>query len=358
MEACLSLHFDDPENYPNGNPAAPLNPVGARNTDSVLSHAAGPVTHDYRSQGPAPGAIAFRWAYGSVCAATNTDPDIQIIAYNEDTYILRENVCVHWEAPFTYLLFGNDQALLIDTGATEEAEFYPLRKTVDALIARWCKLRRRNDLPLRVVFTSPEDVAQNKGQKQFAGRPNTTIAPVDLSSLKALYGQNGASASGSSKIGQIDLGGRVVEAIPTPGTHKDGVSFYDPYNKFLYTGDFFYPGRIQIANLRDYLASLERLIAWSCKHPVKWVMGGHIEMMFAPGRAYPRFTNYKPYERLLQMEPALMADALEQAKGFTASGGVKTRADYALLYRVSPDAEIYRIPKDLPDVPVSFWLPL
>jgi len=358
MEDCVPLHFDDPENYPNGNPAAPLNPVGARNTDSCLSTSAKPVEHDYRSDGPAPGGIAFRWAYGSVCAATNTDPDIQIIAYNEDTYILRQNVCVHWEAPFTYLLFGNEQALLIDTGATEQAEFYPLRKTVDALIARWCKLRRRTDIALRVIFTSAEDLAQNQGQKQFAGRMHTKIAPVDLSSLNAFYGLNGGWTAPDPKIGQIDLGGRVIEAIPTAGTHKDGVSFYDPYNKLLYTGDFFYPGRIQIANLRDYVASLERLLAWACKYPVKWVMGGHIEMMFAPGRAYPRFTNYKPYERLLQMEPALLEEALGQAKKFTDEGGVRTRADYALLYRVSPDAGIYQVPKDLPEVNVSFWLPL
>ena len=355
---CVPLNFDDPENYPNGNPAAPLNPPGLRNTDSCLSIGENPVVHDYRSDGPAPGAIAFRWAYGSVCAATNTDPDIQIIAYNEDTYILRENVCVHWEAPFTYLLFGNDGALLIDTGATEEAEFYPLRKTVDALIARWCKVRRRKDIPLTVAFTSGEDVAQNKGRKQFSGRANTKIAPVDLVELKAFYGLAAGRAEGMGKTGRIDLGGRVIEVIATPGTHKDGVSFYDPYNKLLYTGDLFYPGRIQIANLRDYAASLERLIAWCCAHPVKWVMGGHIEMMFVPGRAYPRFTNYKPYERLLQMEPALLEDALTHAKKMPPEGAVITRADFALLYRVSPDAGIYQVPKDMPDVPVSFWLPL
>ncbi|HEY9128040.1 MAG TPA: MBL fold metallo-hydrolase [Acidobacteriaceae bacterium] len=355
--ACVPLHFDDPDNYPNGNPTAPLNPVGAKNTDSCLNHA-GAVTHEYRCDGPAPGAIAFRWAYGSVCAATNKDPDIQIIAYNEDTYILRQNLCVHWEAPFTYLLFGNEGALLIDTGATEQSEYYPLRKTVDLLVDRWSRLRRRPEIPLTVVFTSAEDVAQNQGRKQFAGRPNTKLPPAPIAEMKAFYGFEEDWTRATIKTAKIDLGGRVIEVIPTPGTHKDGVSFYDPYNKFLYTGDLFYPGRIQIANLRDYIASLEQLIAWSCAHPVKWLMGGHIEMMFAPGRAYPRFTNYKPYERLLQMEPALLHDALDQARQFTDEGGVRTRADYALLYRVSPDAGIYQIPKDLPEVNVSFWLPL
>ena len=61
---------------------------------------------------------------------------MQVVQYNEDTFVLRQNVCVHWEAPFTYLLFGNKGALLIDTGATANADHYPLRETVDALIAR------------------------------------------------------------------------------------------------------------------------------------------------------------------------------------------------------------------------------
>lgn len=354
-QPCVRLHYDDPDGYPNGNPTAPYNPPGARNTDSCLTGSTEPVIHNYHCEGPAPGAIAFRWAYGSVCAATNTDPEIQIIAYNEDTYLLRENVCVHWEAPFTYLLFGNKGALLIDTGATEQAEYYPLRKTVDALIRRWCQIRRMADIPLTVVCTSGEDIAQNQGRKQFAGRPNTTLVPTGLTEMKAFYG---LPSNWPHVTGKIDLGDRVIDVIPTPGAHKDGVTFYDPYNKFFYTGDFFYPGRIQIANDLDYIASLERLIAWNCSHPVKWIMGGHIEMMFAPGRAYPRFATYKPYERLLQMDPALLEDALGQARKLAGNGGVATRADYALLYRVSPDAEIYRIPKDLPDVPVSFWLPL
>lgn len=355
---CGRTHAADADAYPNGNPEAPLNPAAVRNTDSCLEFGragAGQVLHDYRCEGPAPGAIAFRWAYGSVCAATNKDPDIQVIFYNEDTAILRQNVCVHWEAPFTYLLFGNAGALLIDTGATAEAEWYPLRKTVDALVRRWCQARGAKDVPLTVVMTSGEDKAQNQGRTQFEGLAGTRLAPTDVAGMKAFYGL-GASWPGST--GTIDLGGRVIEVIPTPGTHKDGVTFYDPYTQFLFTGDFFFPGRIQIANDRDYVASMERLVAWTCAHPVKWVMGGHIDMMFAPGRAYPRFTNYKPYERLLQMNPELLEDGLAQARKLAGRAGVVMRADYHLLNRVSPDEMVYRTAPDLPEVPVAFWLPL
>ena len=102
--------------YPNGNPDLPYNLPGVRNTDSAVPlHRSTPVVHDYRCDGPAPGRFVMRWIYGSNVAAKNHDPRIQVVQYNEDTFVLRQNVCVHWEAPFTYLLFGNAGALLIDS---------------------------------------------------------------------------------------------------------------------------------------------------------------------------------------------------------------------------------------------------
>ena len=340
-----------PKLHPNGDPNAADNPAGAKNTDSCLKlRGSGAVVHEYASDGAAPGDIALRWMHGSIVAAKNTDPRIQVIAYNEDTYVLRENPCVHWEAPFTYLLFGNDGALLIDTGATPQPEFYPLRETVDRLVSRWCAMRRRKSTPLTVVFTSGEDVAQNQGRGQFVGRSGTTLAPTELAAARAFYRM-------SNGAGKIELGGRTISVIATPGTHKDGVTFYDSYNGFLYTGDLLYPGRIQIANDRDYVASLTTLKKWSQKHPVKWVMGGHVEMMFIPGQAYPRFANYRPFEHLLQLETPVIEEALNHASEIAGKEQVVFRADFILLNRVGPDEQAYRTAKDMPDIPVPFWLP-
>lgn len=349
-----SPKFIAPAYYPNGNPNAPLNPPGARNTDSCLPlNETNEVTHDYICEGPAPGDIAFRWIHGSVCAATNRDPRIQVLAYNEDTYILRENPCIHWEAPFTYLLFGNAGALLIDTGATPEAAYYPLRATVDAIIHRWCSIRRRKSIPLTIVLTSGEDIAQNQGLRQFASRPDTTLAPTQLSAIQHFH----KLASWPNGTGTIDLGGRILDVIPTPGTHKDGITFYDRYNGFLHTGDLLYPGRIQIANDRDYVASLARLKQWSETHPMKWIMGGHIEMMFAPGRAYPRFKNYRPFEHVLELEPTALPEALQHAIAVVGKSEVVFSSDFILLNRVGPDEKNYRTSPDLPYIPVPIWLP-
>jgi glyoxylase-like metal-dependent hydrolase (beta-lactamase superfamily II) len=321
--------------YPNGNPAASLNPVAARNTDSAVAPLpAVPLGHNYECAGPAPGTIAFRWTFGSVIAARNRDPRIQVMQYNEDTYLMRENICVHWEGPFTYLLFGNQGALLIDTGATAEAEWYPLRRTVDGIITRWASIRGRTKVPLTIVLTSGEDKAQNQGAAQFAGRPDTTLVPMSLAGMKTFYGLDVTWPQGT---GKIDLGDRVIEVLPTPGTHKDGVSFYDPYCHLLFTGDFLYPGKIQIANDRDFIVSLERVKGFMAAHPVKWVLGGHVEMQFAPGVAYPRFYTFKPFERVLQMEPELIDDVLASAREVAGKKMMLVRPDFQLLNRVSPD---------------------
>lgn len=334
--------------YPNGNPALGYNPPGVRNTDSALPlHPHDQVIHDYTCDGPAPGNLAFRWTYGSNVAAKNRDPRVQVVQYNEDTFVLRQNVCVHWEAPFTYLLFGNKGALLIDTGATANARHYPLRETVDAIITRWSQARGRTRVPLTVALTSGEDVAQNQGIGQFAGRPNTTIVPKPLAVMKRFYGLDHSWPGGT---GEIDLGGRSIQVIPTPGTHRDGVSFYDPYCDFLFTGDLLFPGKINIGNGPDFIASLERLKTFSSSRPVKWVLGGHVEMMFVPGKYYPRFATYKPYERLLEMTPDLIDEALQYARAVNGKDMMLIRPDFVLFNGVSPDQRTKVWPAGVPEI--------
>jgi glyoxylase-like metal-dependent hydrolase (beta-lactamase superfamily II) len=335
--------------YPNGNPALPYNPPGVRNTDSAVPLRRNtPIIHDYKCDGPAAGRFGFRWTYGSNIAAKNRDPRVQVVQYNEDTFVLRQNVCVHWEAPFTYLLFGNKGALLIDSGATPEAAYYPLRETVDAIITRWSQARGRRKVPLTIALTSGEDIAQNQGLVQFAGRPDTVIVPKPLEVMKRFYGLGGSWPAGR---GRIDLGDRVIEVLPTPGTHKDGVSFYDPYCDFLFTGDLIFPGKINIGNDKDFVASLERVKAFIADHPVKSILGGHIEMMFVPGRYYSRFVTYKPYERLLEMDPALVDEMLVYARQVQGKDMMLIRADFVLMNGVSPDERTTVWPSDVPNIP-------
>src|SRR5215510_14579758 len=82
-----------------------------------------------------PGTMDVHWNEGSKDCVKNPQPPIQVHRYNADTFILRENLCATYEAPFIYLLIGKTKALLIDTGAVADAKTMPLAQTVTSLLA-------------------------------------------------------------------------------------------------------------------------------------------------------------------------------------------------------------------------------
>jgi hypothetical protein len=88
--------------------------------------------------------LDVQWIHGSPSSKHNTDPDLQTYWYDEDTAILRQNKAIDYEAPFLFLLFGQERAVLLDTGATASPDFFPLRRVVDGLIESWLGRNLRN----------------------------------------------------------------------------------------------------------------------------------------------------------------------------------------------------------------------
>ncbi|MEU6370095.1 MBL fold metallo-hydrolase [Streptomyces sp. NPDC046931] len=258
---------------------------------------AGRSSVDFATGGvPDPGALDIRWIHGSPSAKHNTDPDIQIHRYDEHTFILRQNMAINYEAPFLFLLFGNAKAVLIDTGATASAEFFPLRRTVDELVAQWLARHPRDDYGLLVLHTHPhgDHIA---GDAQFTDRPATTVVGADLATAWEFFG----FGEDPGAVARVDLGGRVLETLATPGHHEAAVTFYDPWTRFLLTGDTVYPGRLYIQDRAAFVRSIDRLIEFSDSRPVTHVLGCHIEMTRQPGVDYPIRTTYQPDEPPLQM---------------------------------------------------------
>lgn len=252
---------------------------------------------------PVPGNLDVQWIHGSVSAKHNTDPDIQVHAYDPHTFILRQNKAIHYEAPFMFLLFGDSRAVLIDTGATESAEYFPLRQTVDGLVDRWLAEHPRLGYRLLVLHTHAhgDHVA---GDGQFAGRPDTLVVTAQRAPAWEFFGfgDNLAALAG------VDLGGRVLECLPTPGHHEAAVTCYDPYTGLLLTGDTVYPGRLYIQDWEAFAVSIDRIAAFAATREVTHVLGCHIEMSTHPGTDYPVGTTYQPQEPPLQMTVAQLAD--------------------------------------------------
>ncbi len=76
---------------------------------------------------------------------------------------------------------------------------------------------------------------------------------------------------------KFDLGGRTVEIIATPGHTPDAITLIDRTNGLLFTGDTYYPAPIWLfrpeTDLAVYSASIRRLAALAPQ--VKLVLGAH-----------------------------------------------------------------------------------
>src|SRR5687768_977690 len=56
------------------------------------------------------GSLPAAWIRGG--PDCGEEPDIQVHRYGASTFILRQSLCTSFEAPFLYLLFGEDRVLL------------------------------------------------------------------------------------------------------------------------------------------------------------------------------------------------------------------------------------------------------
>jgi glyoxylase-like metal-dependent hydrolase (beta-lactamase superfamily II) len=76
---------------------------------------------------------------------------------------------------------------------------------------------------------------------------------------------------------KLDLGGRTIEIISTPGHTPDAICLLDRANGLLFTGDTYYPAPIWLyrpeTDLDAYVASVKRLAALAPE--IKLVIGAH-----------------------------------------------------------------------------------
>jgi glyoxylase-like metal-dependent hydrolase (beta-lactamase superfamily II) len=83
----------------------------------------------------------------------------------------------------------------------------------------------------------------------------------------------------------IDLGGRRLQVIATPGHTPDAIALFEPGDGLLFTGDTFYPGTIWLyrpeTDLAAYDGSVRRLAALAPQ--VKVVLGAHNVPVASPG---------------------------------------------------------------------------
>ncbi len=244
----------------------------------------------------AQGPLDIKWNHGSDPCSDDTDPQFQIVRYDANTYILRENKCISRHAPFSYLFFGSEKAILIGTGANPDNKEQKLqiRKFVDEAIDRWLGENDREQIDL-VVAHFHNHYDHHEGDAQFADRKNTVVVEPNLTAVNAFF----KFENWPHENVQFDLGGRSLTIIPIPGHTDDSITVYDPDTQLLMTGDSFYPGELFFEDFASYQSSIDKLVKFAEKHPISHILGTHVEITNTPREEYGR--GYEPDEHPLQL---------------------------------------------------------
>lgn len=264
-------------------------------------------------------------------AGRRGEPPLQTLRVGEGTVILRQSKRTSYEAPFLYLLFGSARAVLFDTGATADPSRFPLRATVDDLVATWL-LGHPHEEPYTLVVAHTHAHGDHvAGDAQFRDRADTTIVPHAPEGVAAFFGlpdwPQGRAA--------FELGGRILTVLPIPGHQRASIAVYDPCTQFLLTGDTVYPGRLYIQDSEAFRQSTERLARFVDDVPVSRVMGAHIEMTRTPGRDYPIGARFQPREAPLPLTASDVKDVARAARDTVNRRGVHRR-DRFILFQGQP----------------------
>jgi glyoxylase-like metal-dependent hydrolase (beta-lactamase superfamily II) len=262
----------------------------------------------------AAGSLNVHWNEGAKDCKTSPQAPLEVHAYNPQTYVLRENLCATFEAPFMYLLIGSTKAMLIDTGDVSDPKQMPLAETMMHLLPESATSR----LPVLVVH-SHRHTDHRAGDAQFANLPNVEVVGFDLDSVRRYY----RFTDWPNSTAQIDLGDRIVDVVPAPGHNETELVFYDRDTGLLFSGDFLMPGRLLVDDADAYLASSRRVAAFVKDRPVSGVMGGHIELD-ANGETFPWESQYHPNEHALAMtkdDVLALPSAISLFNGFYTTSG-------------------------------------
>jgi hydroxyacylglutathione hydrolase len=269
------------------------------------------------------------WIHGAKDCDNNRDPPLQVYLFDADTYVLRQSKCVHYEAPFIYVLFGRHTVFVQDTGATEDAAVFPVYETIRKLI------QERGDAELKLLVTHSHSHGDHRaGDAQFRGKPGVTLVEPNNEAVRKYFG----FTQWPEGTATVDLGGRSLTVLPVAGHQTESLAVFDPQTGWLLSGDTIYPGRLYVWDWPTFKASVRRMAEFSRTHPVTAVMGTHIELSKS-GEQFPAGSTFQPNEASLVLTPEDLAELdrlLQQA-------GDEPKEIATNSYVVSPVGTVQRV---------------
>lgn len=178
----------------------------------------------------------------------------------------RETIAIgeprYWQKNVSYLLLGKNKALLFDSG--------PGVHNIGEVVQQY------TDLPL--LLASSHLHYDHLGNH---GRVGGEVALIDLPELRRAVDAEGyfvfkdfqhlgrieriapprLQVKHWLKSGEtIDLGGRLLQVLSTPGHTPESIMLFDEERRQLFTGDFIYAGHVIPEHMGAYLETTNRLL--------------------------------------------------------------------------------------------------
>lgn len=233
-----------------------------------------------------------------------SEPQLQVQRYDRDTFVIRQSIRTNFEAPFIYLLFGRERALLLDTGAGNVA----IRPTIERIIEERRQTNGGKTISLIVAHTHAHQ-DHIAGDAEFAGRSDTRVVGTAAAEVARFF----ELIPWPGRTSVIDLGGRVLDVIAAPGHENSHLMLFDRRTRILLSGDSLYPGRLYYkrADLPIYRASMKRVVTALRGRKIGWIMGAHIELNKA-GSQFPAKATVHPDERRLELPATALPTLLDR----------------------------------------------
>lgn len=208
---------------------------------------------------------------------------------DKETYIISEYR--HWEETHCYLLNGYEHSLLIDTGLGICNIYDQITKLTDKPITAVATHIHWDHIGGHKYF--PDFYAHKNELKWLSGKFPLTMEQiqgmvVDRCDLPEGYDVNkyeffqGKPTKVLTDNEIIDIGGRFVQIVHTPGHSPGHMCFWEKERGYLFTGDLVYKHTLfayfPSTNPEAYLNSLERV----SELPVKQVFPAHHTLNIKP----------------------------------------------------------------------------
>lgn len=195
---------------------------------------------------------------------------------DKDTYIISEYR--HWEETHCYLLSGSERSLLIDTGLgicnIYEEVIKLTNKPVTAIATHihWDHIGGHKYFPDFYAHAAELSWLNGDFPQPIEAIKSYVIDRCDLPEhynvdTYELFQGNPTRVLGGGE--KIDLGGRSIEVLHTPGHSPGHMCFWEAEKGYLFTGDLVYKGTLMAffpsTDPEAYLQSLEKIAALHVK---------------------------------------------------------------------------------------------